>query len=48
MATIKDVLKGMVKGFRKAQDVEPIAVKRVRRVMEAAKEESKRLKAGKE
>lgn len=44
MTTIKDVLKNMVRGFRKAQDVEPIAIKRVRRVMEAAREESLRLK----
>lgn len=48
MTTLRDTLKNMVKGFKKAQDVEPAAMKRVRKVIDAAKEESKRLKAGKE
>jgi len=48
MVDIKDTLKNLVKGFRKANRIDDATVKRQMKVIEAAKSEAKRIQAEKE
>jgi len=48
MADLKEMLKNAVQKFKRAQVVEPEGLRKMRVVREAAKEEARKIQAGKE